>query len=295
MTDRVIDIADGSVFLRVDLDRLAIERPNQPTVFVPLNEVAAVVVSSYSVSLTQQVLARLAANGGIFVAVDERFAPAGMFLPLDTHSTQAARFRKQADATRPVRKRIWQGLVRAKIRAQWKLLAALDKDSSDGETLVEQVRSGDPDNVEAMAAARYWKRLFGPEFRRDRAGADQNRLLNYGYTVLRSATARAICGAGLHPGLGVHHHNQYSAFCLADDLMEPYRPIVDCAVHAIVRRAGDAHEITKQLRAEIIGALLDRFEVRGERRTLFDLLARSATGLAKSLTGESSELDLWVP
>lgn len=295
MTDRVIDIGDASVRLRVDLDRLVIEPPDAPAVLIPLDEVAAVVASNHGMTLTQNVLARLAARGGIFVVMDERFAPAAMLLPLDTHSTQAARIRKQADATAPTRKRVWQAIVRSKIASQWSLLQALQLDASDGEALVTQVRSGDPENVEAAAASRYWKRLFGPDFRRDREAPDQNRLLNYGYTVLRSSTARAICAVGLHPGLGVHHHNQYSAFCLADDLMEPYRPIVDRAVHALASREGNAVEMTKAVRGELIASLLGRFVVRGESRTLFDLIARSASSLARVLTGETRELELWVP
>lgn len=292
MSDRVIDISEPSLRLRVDLDRLSIERPEQAPILVPLSEIAAIVVSNSSVSLTQQVLARLACHGGIFVAMDEHFAPAGMLLPLDTHSTQASRIRKQADAAAPTRKRLWQAIIRAKIRAQWRLLASLGLESGDGPRLMSQVRSGDPGNIEAVAAARYWKRLFGPDFRRDREATDQNRMLNYGYAVLRAATARAICAAGLHPGLGLHHHNQYSTFCLADDLMEPFRPIVDRCVHSIVLRDGSDVEMSRHIRAELAGSLLDRFDADGERRTLFDLLARTASAVARVLTGESRDAEL---
>lgn len=294
MTDRIIEIADTPARLRVDLGRLAIELANQPPVFVQMSEIAAVVVSNAGVTLSQTVLAELAKNGAVFVAMSENFLPVGMLLPLDAHSTQSARMGKQLEAAEPTKKRAWQAIVRAKIRAQWAVLAEVGTPLPGLEDLLSRVHSGDPDNIEAQAASKYWRALFGSDFRRNRDAFDQNRLLNYGYAVLRAATARAICGAGLHPALGVQHHNQYNPFCLADDLMEPYRPIVDRVAHRITAREGPQVELGKSIRAEIISALLGRVSVRGSQRTLFDALSRSAASLARVLTGEERDLDLWV-
>jgi CRISPR-associated protein Cas1 len=295
MTDRIIEIADTPARLHVDLGRLAIEVAGQPPVFVPMRDIAAIVVSNPAVSLSQSVLSELADNGGVFVAMSTTFLPISMMLPLSGHSTQTARMARQAEATEPTKKRAWQSIVRAKVKAQWGLLEELGRAESGLDELLRRVQSGDPENVEAQAAARYWKSLFGVGFRRDRDAFDQNRLLNYGYAVLRAATARAICGAGLHPSLGVQHHNQYNPFCLADDLMEPYRPLVDRVVFGIVERDGPQVEMSKSIRGELVSALLGRHAVRGEQRTLFDLVARSATSCARVLTGEDRDLDLWVP
>ncbi len=295
MTDRIIELTETPVRLRVDLGRLAIEVNGQAPVFVPMREIAAIVVSNPAVSLSQSVLAELAKEGGIFVAMSEQFLPIAMLLPLDSHSTQTARMAKQAEAPEPTKKRAWQSIVRAKVRAQWELLEYTGRPQVGLEELLKSVQSGDPSNVEAQAAARYWKALFGDAFRRNRDAPDQNRLLNYGYAVLRSVTARAICGVGLHPSLGVQHHNQYNPFCLADDLMEPYRPLVDRAVLNVVAREGGDGEMSREVRAEIVSALLGRHAARGEERTLFDLLSRSAVSCARVLTGEERDLELWVP
>lgn len=294
MTDRIIEIADTPARLRVDLGRLAIEVANQPTVFVQLSEIAAVVVSNPGVTMSQTVLSELSKNGAAFVAMSENFLPIGMLLPLDAHSTQAARMGKQAEAAEPTKKRAWQSIIRAKIKAQWTLLDQVDSPLPGLEDLLSRVHSGDPENIEAQAASKYWRALFGDDFRRDRDAFDQNRLLNYGYAVLRAATARAICGAGLHPALGVQHHNQYNPFCLADDLMEPYRPMVDRVVHRIAGRDGPQVELGKAVRAEVVSSLLGRVSVKGSQRTLFDALSRSAASLARVLTGEDRDLELWV-
>ena len=295
MTDRIIEISETPARLHVDLGRLCIEIADQPAVRVPMSEIAAIVISNRAVTLTQSVLSELAKQGGIFVAMGEQFHPEAMLLPLEAHSTQSARMAQQAQASEPTKKRAWQVIVRAKIRAQWALLTELGKAEHGLEALLKRVQSGDPENVEAQAAARYWKALFGMAFRRDRDALDQNRLLNYGYAVLRAVTARAICGVGLHPSLGVQHHNQYNAFCLADDLMEPYRPLVDRVAFAVTARDGAQVEPSKHVRGEMVSALLGRHQVRNESRTLFDLLAKSASSYAKVLAGEERDLDLWVP
>lgn len=298
MTERIIDLAEEPVRLSVRNSCLVIAREDEPETTVPLGEVAVLVLTNRSVLLTQSVLAGLAGAGGMVVVCDEKRMPTAMLLPLAAHFTQGERFARQAEAKLPIRKRLWQSLVKAKIRAQARLLMELrGYDVGIGE-LVAKVRSGDPANVEAEASRRYWPVLFADAgFRRNRYGEDQNRLLNYGYAVLRAIIARGVCTAGLHPSLGLHHHNRYDAFRLVDDLMEPFRPIVDGAVVRYCEQHGPSAPLDKQAKAELIGALLGRFEVclehgQREARTLFDIANQMAASLADVFAGERRTLVL---
>ncbi len=159
--------------------------------------------------------------------------------------------------------------------------------------LAARVHSGDPSNVEARAARRYWPRVFADlDFRRHRENEDQNILLNYGYAVLRAIVARAICAAGLHPSLGIHHHNRYNAFCLADDLMEPYRPVVDRAVAEYMSTHDEPYKLEAAAKQNIIGDLTSRYDVNDQQRTLFDTAARMASSLADVFMGNADQLEL---
>lgn len=194
-------------------------------VTMPLADVAALIVSHPQVTYTHAVLPGLAAAGAIFVACDEKHLPAAMLLPLVAHSTQTERIGKQAALSLPTRKRLWQQIVQEQIYARARLLEERTGKDWGLTPMAAQVRSGDPQNLEGQAARIYWQNLFSPEpFRRDPEAEGLNSCLNYGYAVLRAAVARALCGAGLHPSLGLHHHNRYDPFCLADDFMEPFRP-----------------------------------------------------------------------
>jgi len=156
-----------------------------------------------------------------------------------------------------------------------------------------RVKSGDPDNLEAQGARRYWAHLFGTaDFRRDPALEGKNAVLNYGYAVLRAMTARAICGAGLHPSIGLHHHNRYSQFVLADDLMEPFRPVVDRAALRVVGVLGEEPEVTKEAKLILFEHLGARYVLHAQERTLFDVLARVTTSLMEVFAGEAKQLDL---
>jgi CRISPR-associated protein Cas1 len=214
-----------------------------------------------------------------------------MVLPLDAHSTQAERFDQQAQAPEPLRKRLWQQIVKVKVYAQARLLDELYGNDQGLATLAAKVRSGDTDNIEAQASRRYWLALFDDrDFKRNRDAEDQNRQLNYGYGVLRAIVARAICGAGLHPSLGLHHHNRYDAFRLADDLMEPLRPRVDRAVVAWVKEHGKEAPLDKESKRALVSALTERLTLDNESRTLFDVSARMASSLADALAGERKDL-----
>jgi CRISPR-associated protein Cas1 len=207
---------------------------------IPFADIAVLVTSHPQISFTQAALAGLAAAGGMLIVSNEKHLPAAMLLPLSTHSTQTERFARQAAVSLPTRKRAWQQIVQAKLRAQARLLEETTGADQGLRVMAAKVRSGDPDNLEAQAARIYWPALLGKDasgepFRRDPEGEGINVHLNYGYAVLRAIVARALCASGLHPSLGVHHHNRYDTFCLADDLMEPFRPLVDRVVAGLRR------------------------------------------------------------
>lgn len=293
MTDRIVEVATGPARLHVRLEQLVIERDGQPDVTTPIAEIAALVLSTPRVQFTQAVLAGVAAAGGSVVVCDGKFLPAAMLLPLETHFVQTERFALQVRLSEPRRKRLWQQLVRTKIRAQARLLLERNGDDDGLAALAARVRSGDPENREAQASRRYWPLLFAnPKFRRDREAPDQNRLLNYGYTVLRAMVSRAVCGAGLHPSLGLMHRNRYDAFSLASDLMEPFRPVVDRAVARWLVDHDPLGPLDPQTKAWLIAAVQARFAAGGEARTLSDILFRSASSLAQAILGRASKLDL---
>lgn len=315
MTDRVIDLSEKPVRLNVRNSLLVVRAPSsrEPSPSpesagaetypceqrdsgeqtLPLADIAVLIASHPQVSFTQAVLSGLAAAGGIFIVCDAKHTPAAMLLPLATHSLQAERFVAQASLSLPVKKRLWQQIVRAKILAQAGLLEEGFGSDHELRSLASRVRSGDPANVEARAARVYWSALFpGTGFRRDFEGGGLNAYLNYGYAVLRAVTARALCAAGLHPGLGIHHHNRYDPFPLADDLMEPFRPLVDRVVRGL-HAAGSVHpELNTAAKRAVLEPLLARFTADGESRTLFDWISRTASSLAAATTSGRSKLDV---
>ena len=291
MTERVLDLSDTAAYLRVQLDQLVIERKDEPKITVPLREAAVIVFAHPQVTCTHAVLSGIMEHGGSVVTCNRQSLPVGLMLPIIAHSTQGERFLLQAAASAPTCKRLWKQIVQAKVQAQARLLSDLWQDDHGFGQLAGRVRSGDPDNIEAQAARRYWPVLFDdPTFRRRREGEDQNRLLNYGYTVLRAIVARAICGAGLHPSLGLHHHNRYDPYCLAADLMEPYRPVVDAVVVHCVRTFGPDLPLKRQAKQVLLGGIMARYRCGGEVRTLFDLASRTASSLAKVFLKEADRL-----
>ena len=229
---RIVEVATGNRHLHVERGFLVIDDTTSPGLEigrVPLADIQALIAHGHGITLSTSVLARLADHAAPFVIVDSYHNATGMLLSCDGNTAQAARFDAQAAAGKPALKRIWADLVRAKIRQQEAVLEAIGRPGPARRlrTLSTEVRSGDPTNIEAQAARRYWPALFGPTFRRDRSGMEPNGFLNYGYTVLRATTARAVIAAGLHPTLGVHHSSGGNSMRLVDDLVEPFRPFVD--------------------------------------------------------------------
>jgi CRISP-associated protein Cas1 len=280
MTDRVIEISERPARLKARGELLVIHLDGEEEITVPFAELSAVIATHPQMTISQAALAGLSRNAVLFVACDGEFMPVGMFLPTEGHFTQADRFEAQTSASLPKRKRLWQSVVRAKIKAQAALLNRLHGDDIGLSRLIDKVQSGDPENVEAQASQRYWRFLFKDKsFRRDPAAQDQNRMLNYGYAVLRAATARAVCGAGLHPSFGLHHQNKYDNFRLASDLMEPFRPMVDEIAFRLVEKNGKVALMTSQVKAELVAVLSCRVVMDGEKRTVTDALSRLAVSL----------------
>lgn len=253
--DRVVDITTEGLHLGVHRGFLTVSTRDEEAGRIALDDIGALIVHAHGVSWSNHVFARLSERSVPVVICGTNHAPIACVWPLDGHHLQGARMRAQAAAPKPLNKQIWRRIVAAKIRMQGDVLHRNGIEAGAFRLLAGRVRSGDPDNVEAQAARRYWKALFGPAFSRDKEASGANALLNYGYTVLRAIVSRAICAAGLHPTLGVFHSNRANAFALADDLMEPYRPLVDQIVFELSRSGDLAVDPRTKLTLAGIGTL----------------------------------------
>lgn len=296
IAERIIDLSEHGAHVSLRNGLLHV-RGETAEAAVPLDELVAVLASHPRVSFTHAALAALATAGVMVVCSDEKRMPAAMLLPVNGNYIQTERFRRQAQISEPTRKRLWQQLVQAKIKAQAMNLAELGRPDEGMLLMVGRVRSGDPENLEAQAARRYWSRLFPGGFRRDRDDDDQNRLLNYGYAVLRAVVARCIVGSGLHPSFGLNHHNRYNAFCLADDLIEPFRPRVDRVTAELVAAHGPMVPLDRSTREALIAAVLGRVRIAGEDRKLLDGAFRLTSSLQAVLEGKARKLvipEVWT-
>lgn len=289
--ERIIDLSDTKAYLSLRSEQLVINADAQNEVTVPLAELAAVILTSPRVTTTQPALAGVMRHGGSVIVCDEARQPAGMMLPLNANTTQTQRMMAQMRASVPTGKRLWKHIVREKVRAQAAALVAAGRGDGGLPALVGSVRSGDPSNIEGRAAQRYWPLLFDdPNFRRRREADDQNRLLNYGYAVLRAAVGRAICAAGLHPSIGIHHHGRTNPWCLADDLMEPYRPLIDSAVVELVVEFGADCPLDGASKPRLASVLSGRLYSGGEARSAFDWIGRTGASLAQVFLGDAKQL-----
>ena len=255
----------------------------------PIEDIGVVVLDHKQITITQGALESLLENNCAVITCDSSHLPVGLLLPLVGNTTQNERFRDQLDASQPLRKQLWQQTMQQKIRNQ----AAVLGRCSDAETRcmlawANDVRSGDPDNYEARAAVYYWKSLFGniPGFVRDREGVPPNNLLNYGYAILRAVMARSLVASGLLPTLGIHHHNRYNAYCLADDIMEPYRPYVDYLVYYIIEQYGVDIELSKDIKAELLSIPTLDVVIGGKRSPLMVATSQTTASLYKCFNGE---------
>lgn len=256
---------------------------------VPIEDVGVVVLEDRQITITNGAMDALLQNNCAVVTCDEKHMPAGLLLPLEGHTVQSERFRWQIEASLPLKKQLWQQTVQAKIRNQASVLRRMS--GVEVRCMIawaNDVKSGDSENLEGRAAAYYWRRLF-PEmenFTRDREGDAPNNLLNYGYAIVRAVVARALVASGLLPTLGIHHHNRYNAFCLADDVMEPYRPYVDELVIEILRTGVDCGVLTTELKRQLLGLPVKEVLIDGHRSPLMVAVTQTTASLAKCFSGE---------
>ena len=282
MTDRIIEIADTAASLSLVDGVLKIALPDSPEIRIPVAEIQCLILANPAVRISGAALSALAEKRAVVVVSGADRMPSALQIPLCGNYLQTERFNAQINAPKPLVKRLWQRVVKAKIHNQGMLLKELCGDDFGVSGLVDKVNSGDTMNVEARAAVIYWKHIFKRPFVRNREAHDNNLILNYGYAVLRAMTARACCGAGLHPTVGINHHNRYDPFCLADDLMEPFRCVVDKTARSLNPDNEAVPELSGELRRNILSGLLEKLPTPRGLWTLTDLLRLSAEQAARS-------------
>ena len=252
----------------------------------PIEDIGFLVLDHPQISFSMKLMEELTEFNVATVFCDSKHLPSSMVLPLDAHHIQNEIFRAQIEASEPLKKNLWKQTIEAKIQNQARLLEKLGKNSIPIKAIGKAVKSGDADNREGFAARLYWMELLGKEFIRDRYGEPPNPFLNYGYILLRSAVARALAGSGLLATLGVHHRNRYNAFCLADDVMEPYRPFVDEIVFSMNEKWPGSFMLEKEHKAELLQLMTADVIIGGNKRPLMVALSQTTASLARCYSGE---------
>ena len=256
---------------------------------IPIEDIGIVVLDNKQITITQALIEALLANNCAIITCDSSQMPHGLMFPLDGNSLQSERFRLQIDSSLPLRKQLWQQTIQAKIANQAAVLKRCrNAEVRNMQVWANDVRSGDMMNLEARAAAYYWKNMFShiPDFTRSRDGVPPNNLLNYGYAIIRAVVARALVSVGLLPTFGIHHHNRYNAYCLADDIMEPYRPYVDELVYQIVESGVDYQVLTKELKGKLLTIPTLEVVISGKRSPLMVAVGQTTASLYKCFSGE---------
>lgn len=261
---------------------------------IPVEDIGVIVIDNKQVTITSGLLEALLENNSAVITCDKRNMPVGLMLPLCGNTVQSERFRDQIDASLPLKKQLWQQTVRMKIHNQRRNLEYIyGKPFKNIERWENDVKSGDPDNYEARTAVFYWRNIFSdnPDFVRDRDGEAPNNLLNYGYAILRAIIARALVSSGMLPTLGIFHHNRYNAYCLADDIMEPYRPYVDRVVLNIMESFDNCDEITKEIKFQLLSIPVIDVVIKGQKRPLMIAASQTTASLYKCFSGEQRKID----
>jgi CRISPR-associated protein Cas1 len=248
---------------------------------VPVEDTGVMILDHPQITISQALLSKLVEKNVAVISCDSTHLPIGLFMPLSGNVLQVARFQRQIEATEPLKKMLWQQTIQAKINNQAALLEQEGVSARNMRLWAKEVRSGDPDNYEARAAAYYWRYLFGSDskFLRERHGEPPNNMLNYAYSILRGITARALSGSGLLPTLGIHHRNQYNAYCLADDIMEPYRPMADALVKEILEDDVPLMRLEPATKRRLLELPVRDVEVGGQRSPLMVAMSRTTASL----------------
>lgn len=293
MIGRIIEVADDRRHLFLSRGFLVVqdtEGERKELGQIPLDDIAAVIANAHGLSYTNNLLVALAEHCAPFVLCAANHNAVGLVMTIDGNYQQAKRFDAQIAATQPLIKRMWADIVKSKLQQQAAALEAAGAPHIPLQALVKKVRSGDPENFEAQGARRYWGLLFGDDFRRDQQGGGINAMLNYGYTVLRAATARAVIAAGLHPTIGLHHSNESNAMRLVDDLMEPFRPMIDLKVWQLSKQGETM--ITPESKRALVRTLYDDMQTSAGATPVMVCAQKLAVSLAQVFMGERDKLDL---
>lgn len=282
-------------YLSLKNNQLTIDRSEQeqPIRTIPVEDIGIVLLDHPQITITHNLIEALLENNSALITCDRKHLPVGLLLPLEGNTLQNERFRHQVEASLPLKKQLWQQTVQYKISNQASLLTeACKTETGNMQKWAQDVRSGDPDNLEARAAAYYWKNLFRhyPEFTRDKEGDYPNNLLNYGYAILRGTIARALVVSGLLPTLGIHHSNKYNAYCLADDIMEPYRPFVDKLVLEIMSKENEETVLTTAQKVELLKIPTLDVVINGQKSPLMIAAGMTTASLAKCFLGETRKI-----
>lgn len=260
---------------------------------IPIEDIGIVILDNKQITISQNLISQLLNNNAAIITCDDYKMPVGLLLPLEGNSIQSERFRDQIESSLPLKKQLWQQTVQAKIMHQEVVLkSVLQEEQKNMIIWANSVRSGDPDNYEARAAAYYWSNLFPkiPNFTRNRNGVPPNNLLNYGYALLRAIIARALVGSGMLPTLGIHHRNRYNAYCLADDIMEPYRPFVDKKILEIISKSKDYTLITHEIKVELLKLATEDVIINGQKSPLQVAATITTASLYKCFSGELKKI-----
>lgn len=292
--DRIVDIATDGLHLSLHRGFLLVERDRDEVGRIALDDIHALIVHAHGVTWSGTIVAALAERGAPIVWCNASHSPVAVTLPLQGHHAQNARMQAQLSASTPLMKQIWRRIVSAKIKMQGALLSARGISGAEAfPFMAKRVTSGDKENLEAQAARRYWPLLMGPDFRRNRDSGDVNALLNYGYAVMRATCARAVVAAGLHPTLGVQHSNRGNAFALADDLIEPFRPLVDAVAESMMRDG--TPQLDPQQKRRFARLIAFDLRIAGETSPVSIAATRLAQSLARAFETGRPDLILFDP
>lgn len=258
---------------------------------IPIEDLGYVVLEDPQITITNGLLRKLVQNKTAVITCDQQHLPCSLFQPLVGHTEQTERMHHQLNASLPLKKQLWQQTVMAKIGNQANHLLQRGKNPLKLKRWARDVKSGDAQNHEAIAAAHYFQNLFTIEgFSRNQKGIPPNNLLNYGYAILRAVTARALCSSGLLPSVGIHHRNKYNAFCLADDIMEPYRPFVDALVYDLVETGCPIEEFDRELKSELLGIPAMDVIIDDRQSPLMNAMSRTTNSLYECFLGSSRKV-----
>ena len=286
----------NEAYLSTKDNRLVVSYPNRDDKkTIAIEDIGFLILDHYRLTITSTLLNKLLQNNTAIISCDQKHLPLGMFLNLDGHSQQLIHLEAQISTTKAKKDRLWKQVIQAKIENQARLLQFRNKEFAPLFLWSKKVSNGDPNNFEARAAAYYWPRLLYdmfPDFRRDRFGDFPNSIFNYGYTILRGVVARSLVASGLLPTLGIHHHNKYTSYGLADDIMEPYRPIVDQLVIDLLEMFSDVSEFSKEIKLELLKIPVLDVVINKQKSPLMLAVQQTTSSLQKAYAGELKDLKL---